>query len=75
MGKGSIIGLVLGGLAAYGYYRYSQLSDQEKKDLMDKGKKFFDENLGSLKNMFGSNGSAADTQPSGSYGSNPYSAQ
>ena len=75
MGKGSVIGLVLGGLAAYGYYRYSKMSDQEKKDLMDKGRKFFDENLGNLKNMFGANGSASQGQPSGGFGSNPYSAQ
>lgn len=74
MGKGSVIGLVLGGLAAYGYYRYSQLSEQEKKDLMDKGRKFFDENLGNLKGMFGGNGSTPQSQPGG-MGSNPYSAQ
>jgi hypothetical protein len=75
MGKGSIIGLVLGGLAAYGYYRYSKMTEQEKKDLMDKGKKFFDDNLGGLKNMFGGNGSTANAAGGGSYGSNPYSGQ
>ncbi|MER3463582.1 MAG: hypothetical protein C4329_03320 [Chitinophagaceae bacterium] len=74
MGKGSIIGLVLGGVAAYGYYRYSKMSDQGKKELMNKGQKFFDDNLGSLKNMFGSNGTT-HSEPGGSYEANPYSGQ
>ena len=50
---GKTVGLLLLGAAAYGVYKYSKLSDQEKEDLMDKGKKFFEENLNSLKNIFG----------------------
>lgn len=30
--------LLLAGLAAFGYYKYSKMTEQEKKDLMDKGK-------------------------------------
>jgi hypothetical protein len=36
--------LLLAGLAAAGYYAYTRLSDTQKRDLMDKGKKI----LGSL---------------------------
>lgn len=50
---GKTVGLLLLGAAAYGVYKYSKLSDQEKEDLMDKGKKFFEENLNGLKNIFG----------------------
>ena len=45
--------LLLAGLAAFGYYKYSKMSEQEKKDLLNKGKKFMDDNLGSLKDVFG----------------------
>lgn len=45
--------LLLAGLAAFGYYKYTKMSEQEKKDLLNKGKKFMDENLGSLKDVFG----------------------
>ncbi len=41
------------GLAAYGVYKYFNMSDDEKHDLVDKGKKFIDENIPqSLKNIF-----------------------
>ena len=45
--------LLLAGLAAFGYYKYSKMSEQEKKDLLNKGKKFMDDNLGGLKDVFG----------------------
>jgi hypothetical protein len=48
--------LILAGLAAFGYYKYSKMSEQEKRDLKEKGKKFVDENLGGLKNSFGKKG-------------------
>lgn len=39
--------LVLAGLAAYAYYKYSKLSDEQKRDLTgnikEKGKKLFDQ--------------------------------
>jgi hypothetical protein len=47
------LGLLLAGLAAYGYYKYSKMNDQQKRDLKEKGKKFFDKNIpGSLRNVF-----------------------
>ncbi|MER3497579.1 MAG: hypothetical protein C4308_02520 [Chitinophagaceae bacterium] len=52
MGKKGL-GLLLAGLAAYRYYKYSKMNAQEKRDLKDKAKRFVDDNLGSLKNVFG----------------------
>ena len=46
-------GLVLAGLAAFAYYKYSKMSDQQKKDLLNKGKKLVNDNLGAIKNRFG----------------------
>lgn len=45
--------MLLLGAAAYGAYRYSKLSDQQKKDLMAKGKSFVNDNLSTLKDRFG----------------------
>ena len=45
--------LLLLGAAAFGAYKYSKMSDQQKKDLLDKGKKVVNDNLGGLGNMFG----------------------
>lgn len=45
--------LLLLGAAAFGAYKYSKMSDQQKKDLMDKGKKLVNDNLGGLNNAFG----------------------
>ena len=47
------LGLLLAGLAAYGYYKYSKMNDQQKRDLKEKGKKFIDDNIpDSLRNVF-----------------------
>ncbi len=45
--------LLLAGLAAFGYYKFTQMSDEQKNDLKEKGKKFMDENMGGIKNLFG----------------------
>ena len=57
--------LLLLGAAALGAYKYSKMSDQQKKDLLDKGKKLVNDNIGSIKNRFGGQNS-----PQGSTGSN-----
>ena len=57
--------LLLLGAAALGAYKYSKMSDQQKKDLLDKGKKLVNDNIGSIKNRFGGQNS-----PQGSMGSN-----
>ena len=51
--KTGLGGLLLLGAAAFGVYKYSKMSDQQKRDLKDKGKRLVDENLGGLKNAFG----------------------
>jgi hypothetical protein len=45
--------LLLLGAAAFGAYKYSKMSDQQKKDLVGKGKKLVNDNLGGLGNLFG----------------------
>lgn len=47
------IGLLLAAAAAYGYYRYSKMSPEQKNGMMQKGRDFVDKNLGGLKNVFG----------------------
>lgn len=56
-GKGRLGSLVLLGLAAFGAYKYSKMSDDQKKDLVNKGKKLVQDNLGNLKGVFGKDGS------------------
>ena len=51
--KPGIGSLLLLGAAAFGAYKYSKMSDQQKKDIVDKGKKLMNDNLGGLGNMFG----------------------
>ncbi|HEU4633731.1 MAG TPA: hypothetical protein VFS22_07090 [Flavisolibacter sp.] len=50
--KAGITSLLLLGAAAFGAYKYSKMSDQQKKDLLGKGKKLVNDNLGGIKNVF-----------------------
>ncbi len=52
--------LLLLGAAAFGAYKYSKMSDQQKKDLLDKGKKLVNEGVSAVKNRF-SGQNAPDT--------------
>ncbi len=47
------IGLIVAAAAAYGAYKYSKMTPQQKSDLKAKGKDFVDKNLGGLGNIFG----------------------
>lgn len=47
------LGLLLAAAAAYGYYKYSKMSPEQKSGLRQKGKDFLDKNLGGVKDMFG----------------------
>jgi len=47
------LGLLLAAGAAYGYYRYSKMTPQQKTDLRTRGKGFLDKQVGGLKDMFG----------------------
>jgi len=46
------IGLLLIAAAAIGYYRYSQMSKEEKDRLKKKGQDFIDKNFGEIGNLF-----------------------
>lgn len=50
--KSGIGSLLLLGAVAFGAYKYYQMTDQQKKDLLNKGKKLVNDNLGGLGNMF-----------------------
>jgi hypothetical protein len=45
--------LLLLGAAAFGAYKYSKMTEEQKRDLVDKGKKFVNDNLGDLGNVLG----------------------
>ncbi len=50
-------GLILGGLAAFAWYKYSKMSEEERRNMMnnlkEKGKKLYDEYMPQdMKNMF-----------------------
>ena len=47
------IGMLLAAAAAYGIYKYSKLSPEEKNNLKSRGKDFLDKNLGGLGSFFG----------------------
>ncbi|HEU4471938.1 MAG TPA: hypothetical protein VFR58_12680 [Flavisolibacter sp.] len=68
--KPGIGSLLLLGAAAFGAYKYSKMTEQQKTDLKNKGKKFMDENLGGLKNVFGGKGGGQTANAGGSYGTN-----
>jgi hypothetical protein len=56
--KTSLSGLLLAGAAAYGIYKLSKLSSEERSDLLNKGKKLVSDNIPKLKNVLRGNGSA-----------------
>jgi hypothetical protein len=62
-------GLVLAGLAAFAYYKYSKMSQEEKSslvsDLKEKGQKLYDQYMPSqVKDMFTQKG---NTNPNNSF--------
>jgi len=54
------LGLLLAAAAAYGYYKYSKMTPEEKTNLREKGKRFVDKNLGDVGNLFGKKTSPAN---------------
>jgi hypothetical protein len=62
--KAGIGSLLLLGAAAFGAYKYSKMSDREKKDLLDKGKRLVNDGVSSVKNRFG--GQNSPQNPMGS---------
>lgn len=64
MQRNGIGGLLLAGLAAFGYYKYSKMTEEQKRALREKGKNFVNKNFGDLGNMFGK-------KPTGTTAQNP----
>lgn len=52
IGRGKMSSLLLLGLAAFGAYKYSKMSEQQKKDLLGKGKRLVSDNLNGLTKAF-----------------------
>jgi hypothetical protein len=74
MARPGIGSLLLAGAAAFGLYKYSKMSQQDKDNLVNKGKKLFDENVPeSVKGMFGKKEDGQNTSANRS--ENPYSQQ
>jgi hypothetical protein len=46
------VGLLIAAAAAYGAYRYSKMTPEQKNNLKKKGKDFFNKNLGDLNGFF-----------------------
>ncbi len=62
--KKSSTGLLLAGLAAFAYYKYSKMSEEEKQNLVftlkDQGKKLYDQYAPEeLKNIFANKGNTS----------------
>lgn len=49
--RGKMGSLLLLGLAAFGAYKYSKLTDQQKRDLLGKGKRLVSDNFSGLGNV------------------------
>ena len=64
-------GLILAGLAAYAYYKYNKMSEEEKRNLVsglkEKGQKIYEQYVPTeVKNMFGKKEAGQTAgQPSG----------
>ncbi|HKO81224.1 MAG TPA: hypothetical protein VJU78_12550 [Chitinophagaceae bacterium] len=54
------LGLLLAAAAAYGYYKYSKMTPEQKNGLRQKGKDFVDKNFGGMKDWFGKKTSTAN---------------
>ena len=60
------IGMLVAAAAAFGLYKYSKMTPEQKSSLKAKGKDFIDKNLGDLGNLFGKKQNAAP-KGNGSY--------
>jgi hypothetical protein len=47
------LGMLLAAAAAYGVYKYSKMTPEQKSSLKNRGKDFLDKNLGNWGNLFG----------------------
>jgi hypothetical protein len=47
------LGMLLAAAAAFGYYKYSKMTPEEKSNLKKRGKELLDKNFRGLGNIFG----------------------
>jgi hypothetical protein len=59
--KPGLSSLLLLGAAAFGAYKYSKMTEEQKRDLMEKGKKFVNDNFGDLSNVLGTKNTGTPT--------------
>lgn len=59
----SKVGLLLAAAAAYGAYRYTKMTAEQKSSLKAKGKDFLNKNLGDMNNLFGKTKTATNGNP------------
>ena len=57
-------GLLLAGLAAFGYYKYSKMTPEQKNSLVAKGKDLLNKNFSGFENILGKK--MPQTNPNGS---------
>ena len=62
--KRSLGSLLLAGAAAYGLYKLSKMSSEERSNLVEKGKKLVSDNLDTVKGALGRNGSTPNARTS-----------
>ena len=53
--------------AAYGIYKYTKMTPEEKTDLKRRGKEFLNKNMGGVENMFGGKPATAPVNQSNDY--------
>ena len=53
--------------AAYGLYKYSRMTPDQKSDIKRRGKDFLDKNIGDVGNMFGKKPVTAPVNQSNDY--------
>ncbi len=56
------LGLLIAAAAAYGYYRFSKMTPEQKKTWKEKGKKFLGDNF-DLGNLFGKKNQPSASSP------------
>ncbi len=56
--------LLVAGAAAYGLYKLSKMSTEERSQLVEKGKKLVSDNLDTVKGALGRNGSSPNAHTS-----------
>ncbi|MBC7948889.1 MAG: hypothetical protein H7Y42_13450 [Chitinophagaceae bacterium] len=59
------LGMLLAAAAAFGAYKYSKMTPDQKNTIRTRGKDFLDKNLGGLGNLFGKKTTPTPTNGNG----------